>query len=153
MNYQDGEILVVEILETVNGFSTTNVGRGSKWKLLRSGKSDHYAVARKGAYTETFFTNTGKQQSFRTIIEVLQRVKENLDDRYNELLDYADAITEALDTKRTLGNITVSNILRDANVTGGSEVTEIWTQNGTVLEWIKTEIFLDWTGEKYVTFN
>lgn len=152
MNYKAGEVLAAQLLEGISGFDSKNIGRGSKWKYLRSGNSDHYAVLRKGAHTEAFITPKAKEQQYRTVIEVLQRVRENLDDRYDDLLIYADAITTYIDTYRRLGNTDTSEILRDAEISGGDEVKEIWTSNGTVLEWIKIDLFLDWIGEKNVTF-
>lgn len=152
MNYKAGELLAAQIVEGVQGFGSGNVGRGSKWKLLNSGNSDFYAVLRRGQWAESFFTVSEKAQNFRTVIEVLQRVKDNLDDRYDELLEHADAVISCIDKYRRLGNTSADDVLRDANITGGDEVKEIWLDQGRTLAWIKVDIYLDWIGEKHVIF-
>jgi hypothetical protein len=141
MDYKTGEVLAQRIVEGVAGFSSNNVGRGSKWRLLNSGNAEVYAVLRKGQHTETFFTMSLKEQRYRTVVEVIQRVKENLDDRYDELLEHVADITARFDAYRKLDDD--SGDLRDANITGGDEVKEIWLDNGRVFAW---------TGESEVTY-
>jgi len=148
MSYKAGEILAETQVKLVTGFSDSNVGRGTKWIWLNSGNSDHYAVLRKGIHTEAFLTVTQKERNYRTIIEILQRVKDDLTDRYDNLLDYVEDIITRLDRYRKLADTTAT--LRDANITGGDEVKEIWIHDA--LAWIKVEIYLDWTEDENVTF-
>ena len=148
MSYKNGEILITEQVEAVGGFSGVNVGRGTKWRLLNSGDADHYAVVRKGQHTEAFETKTQKERRYRTVIEVLQQVSEDLTDRYDDLLGYADAITDRLDKYWQLADTTGDIV--DANVSGGDEVKEVWIRD--VLAWIKVEIFVDWLEVVHVVF-
>jgi len=148
MSYIDGEILAEAQVKNTEGFDSSNVGRGTKWKWLNSGNSDHYAILRKGRHTEPFYTFEIKDKTYRTIIEVVQRVKDDLTDNYDALLEYADAITARLDQYRRLAD--TANAIRDANITGGDEVKEIWIRD--VLAWIKIDIYLDWSEDANVTF-
>lgn len=148
MSYQAGEVLIETQIQAVSGFSADNVGRGTKWRLLNSGNSDHYAVLRKGQHTEIFETKTQKERRHRTVIEVLQRVNEDLTDRYDSLLGYTDAITDRLDQYWQLADTT--NAIIDANITGGDEVKELWIRD--VLAWIKIELYVDWMEVDNVTF-
>ena len=148
MAYSDGEILAEAQVAQVAGFDGSNVGRGTKWRLLNSGRSDHYAVLRKGQHTEPFLTFEVKNKSYRTIIEVIQRVNADLVDNYDALLEYADLITARLDAYRKLAD--TAGAIRDANITGGDEVKEIWIRD--VLAWIKVELYLDWSEDEPITY-
>lgn len=146
--YKDGEILAAEQVASVTGFDDTNVGRGTKWKYINSGGADHYAILRKGQHTETYIANRQKEKKHRTIIQVLQRVKDNLTDRYDDLLDHADNIIARLETRRLLGD--TGSTVFDANITGGDEVKELWIRE--TLAWIYVDIYLDWQEQYNVTF-
>jgi hypothetical protein len=146
--YIDGELLAEAQVLQADGFSSVNVGRGSKWKFINSGSSDHYAILRKGAHTELFQTLRTKDKRYRTIIEVLQRVNDDLTDNYDALLQYADNIIARLDAYYQLAD--EASTIRDANVTGGDEVKEIWIRD--TFAWIKVEIFLDWSEDETITF-
>ena len=152
MSYITGERLAEAQVVQVEGFNSKNVGRGTKWKWLNSGNSDHYAVLRKGPHTEPFITLRIKDKKYRTIIEVIQRVStgenQTLEDNYDALLQYTDNIITRLDAYYQFAD--TANTIRDANVTGGDEVKEIWIRD--TLAWIKVEVFLDWSEDATITF-
>lgn len=154
MAYIDGERLAAEQVASVTGFSTTNVGRGSKWKYLNIGDSDHYAILHKGQWVEDWTTLQEAGHNHRTLIDVIQKVTtandQTLVDNYDNLLTYVDDIVTRLEQYRKLGD--TSSIVRDANVTGGDDVKELWINQGTTLAWIYTTIYLDWSEDERITF-
>lgn len=154
MAYIDGEILAAQQIEQATGFSSLSVGRGTKWVYLNSGASDHYAILHKGAWVQDWNTLREATHTFRTVIEVIQTMATINDntatDNYDILLNYADAIIARLEAYRKLGD--TSGTLRDANITGGEEVKELWLDQGKTLAWIYTAIYLDWSEDEQVTF-
>lgn len=150
MSYRDGEILLKAQVVQVAGFSDANVARGDKWVILNSGSADHYAILRKGEHLRTWDTMRQHTSTYRTIIEVIQRINDTQEINYDACLEYADAIAARIDQYRKLADTT--GLLRDANVTGGSEAKGIWTNTGDKPSWIMTDVFVDWSEESNVTF-
>lgn len=147
MSYTVGEVLAAAQVTAVTGFSSSNVTRG-EWGILNSGKSDHYAILKRG---ETNFVWEGRSntENYRTIIEVWQRVKDD-QASYDLLNGYVDTIKARLDSYRKLADTT--GTLRDANLVGTGVITEQWRNNADGPAWLKIELYLDWTEESYVNF-
>lgn len=148
VTYIEGERLVAEQVEAVEGFNSSNVSRGS-WSVLNSGNSDHYAIIRRGELRREWITGRQVANNYRTIIEVWQRL---VDDKtsYDALLEHAYNITARIDQYRKLSDTDGS--LRDANLTGGSVVTEQWRNQADGPSWLKVELYLDWSEDEIITF-
>lgn len=128
---------------------STSVARG-KWGLLNSGHSDHYAILKPGAFSREFETMRINTTEWRTIIEVWQGY---LDDgtTLTSLEGHVANIIARFDQYRKLADTTKA--IQDANITGGSEVTEQWRNTGDGPSWLKQDLFLDWSEESNVTFT
>jgi hypothetical protein len=150
MSYRDGEVLIYAQVIQVAGFSATNVSRGDKWAILNSGKSDHYAVIRKGEHRREWDSLREQVSIYRTIIEVIQRINDTQEANYDACLEYADAVAARIDQYRKLADTT--GLLRDANLTGGSEAKGIWINTGDKPGWIMVDLFVDWQEAENVTF-
>lgn len=145
--YKDGELLIEAQVAQATGFNTGNVTRAT-WKILNSGNNDHYAIIKRGESTRVW-EGTSHTRNYRTIIEVWQRVKDD-QDSYDALNEYADNIETQLDPYFQLAD--TAGTIRDANLSGSSVVTEQWRNNSDGASWLKLDLFVDWSEEKYVTF-
>lgn len=150
MSYIDGEKLILTQIQQVTGFNATNAVRGDKWSVLNSGNDDHYVVLRKGEHTRAWQTLRQNLSTYRTIIEVLQRINDTQVANYDAVLEYADAITARLDPYFKLAD--TANEIQDANLTGGGEAQGIWTNTGDRPSWLMVSLFLDWSEVSNVTF-
>lgn len=147
MSENAGITLLSTQIQAVSGFSSSNVDVAD-WKLLNSGRSDHYAILKPGAAERPPLSFTVKDNNYRTIIEVWQRYKDD-GTTLTSLLTHVDNITARIDQYRKLADTTKT--LRDANVTGYGEVTEQWSRDGG-LSWLKRDVFVDWTEEEALTY-
>lgn len=148
MSYQTGEALALTQVQASTGFDSTNTSRG-KWGILNKGSSDHYAILKPGPFSVEGETFTQKGRYWRCIIEVWQRYKDdgssltNLEGHIENIIDRIDQYRKLADTTGTI---------QDANITGGSEVTEQWIQGGDGPSWLKQDLYLDWTEEAQITY-
>lgn len=149
MTYIAGETLAATQVANATGFSSTTVSRGN-WNILNSGKSDHYAVLKRGEVRREWIANRIMTDNFRTIIEVWQRVVTTDSSAYDALLNHCDNITARIDQYRKLADTT--GTLRDANITGASVVTEQWRNNSDGPSWLKVDLYLDWSEDENITF-
>ena len=147
MSETAGLTLIKTQVQATSGFSSANVDTAD-WKLLNTGASDHYAILRPGPTERPQVTGRIVANNYRTIIEVWQRYKDD-GTTLTTLLDYVDAITARLDPRRKL--IDTTNTVRDANVTGYSEVMQKWTKDGGV-SWLERDITVDWIEEEVITY-
>lgn len=149
MSYSAGEALALTQVQAVTGFASTNTSRG-KWGILNSGASDHYAILRSGEFTVIWDSLRIHTTQWRTVIEVWQRYKDD-GTSYTSLLTHVANITARLEKYRKLADTT--GTLQDANLTGGSAITEQWRNNSDGPSWLKQELYLDWSEESTVTFS
>jgi hypothetical protein len=147
MSESAGLTLISTQVQAATGFSSSNVDIAD-WKLLNSGKSDHYAIIRPGPTERPQLTMRTVDNRYRTVIEVWQRYKDD-GTTLTSLLGYVDAITARLDPRRKL--VDTTGTIRDANITGYSEVTEQWNKDGGP-SWLKRDILLDWLEEEVITY-
>jgi hypothetical protein len=146
MAYNDGEALIATLLETATGFTSANITRG-KWGILNSGNSDHYAILRRGGWTQALDTQAVYRVTYRSIIEVWQRLTDDGTSAIS-LYTHVENVRNHLSPYKLLGG---SGIL-DANVVGGGETKEMWTTKGDAPSWLKEEIWLDWSEQDTVTY-
>lgn len=149
MNYIDGEKLIAARVEEVTGFSPANVRRGA-YGVINSGASDHYAIIHAGGSTRNQETFSTKLSTHRTVIEVWQRLKDDIPS-IDSLYEHVAAIVSALDPLRDMSSD--GTYIRDANIIGVGEVKEMWTTKGDAPSWFKQDIFVDWSEEDNVTYT
>lgn len=148
MGYTDGEAKLLTRVQAVSTyFSSTNTARGD-WKMLNEGRSTIYAILKQGAgSTEDMVTFKINAVTWQSIIEVWQRYSDK--NSYTTLLTVVDALKDSLVTYPKIG--ASDGTIRDARVTGYSEIQEMWTAQGG-LEWIRQDLFFEWVEETNVTF-
>lgn len=148
MSYIEGEILAEAQVKLSDGFGSDNVVRGD-WRILNTGKSDHYAILRRGVVAYEWQAMRINTATYRTVIEVWQRLKDS-QESYDDLLTYADNIVTRIRQYRKLAD-TASTVF-DANITGSGDVTEQWRNNSDGPSWLKVELYIDWSEQDNVTF-
>ena len=147
MSESAGITLLKTQVQSATGFSSANVDIAD-WKLLNTGASDHYAIINPGAVNRPPLSFSVRDNEYRTIVQVWQRYKDDGTTLTN-LLGHVDNITARIDQYRKL--VDTTKTLRDANVTGYSEVLEQWNKGGG-LEWLRRDIFVDWVEEEAITY-
>lgn len=150
MTESAGLTLIETQVKAVTGFNgtPTNVSI-SKWGILNSGISDHYAVIRPGPAERPRLTMRIRDQQYRTVIEVWQRYKDD-GTTLTSLLTHVNNITARLDKYRKLADTT--GTIRNADASSLGDVTEQWRDNADGPSWLKREINVDWTEETNVTY-
>lgn len=147
MSESSGEALIIALLKTVTGFSATNVSYGN-WKLLNTGKSDHYAIVKPGQFTREQLTMSANVARWNTIVEIWQRYKDDATS-LESLRTHIDNVSAKVAQYRKLGDTT--NTVIDATVTSGSEVQEQWRRGGG-LSWIRRDLVITWSEYEAVTY-
>lgn len=147
MSESAGLTLISAQVQLATGFSSSNVVI-SKWGVLNSGKSDHYAIIKPGRSPRTQLTFSVKDNEYQTIIEVWQRYKDDGTSLTN-LIGHVDNITTRLDKYRKLADTT--GTIRDANVSEYSEVKEQWTKDGGI-SWLSRDVIVTWQEEEQISY-
>lgn len=109
MGYNECEALWLSLLRAMPEFDSNNTSR-KDWKILNSGKSNYYAVLKKGEVVRermAFSTDVAHRQ---TIIELWVRYREDGTDAI-QMDDLTDAITNYVGSYR-LGGDSVGTIQR-----------------------------------------
>src|SRR5690348_7708824 len=114
MSYPAGEALALTQLRAVSGFSATNTSRG-KWKLLSSGKSNHYGILKPGPFKISDRSQIGTL--WRTVIMIYQRYKDD-GDSMTDLEANVSAVILRFRQYRKLGDTT--GTISDSSVIEGS---------------------------------
>lgn len=149
MTESAGLTLIQTQVQAVSGFNTAGNVTISKWGILNSGKADHYAIIKPGMVERPRITMRTRDIDYRTVIEVWQRYKDD-GTTLTTLLGYVDAIAARLDKYRKLADTT--GAIRDAEVSGYSEVTEQWRDNADGPSWLKRDVYVDWKAETTPTY-
>lgn len=147
MSESAGLTLISAQVQLATGFSSSNVAI-SKWGILNSGKSDHYAIIKPGRSPRTQLTFSVKDNEYQTVIEVWQRYKDDGTSLTN-LIGHVDNITTRLDKYRKLADTT--GTIRDANVSEYSEVKEQWTKDGGI-SWLSRDVIVTWQEEEQISY-
>jgi hypothetical protein len=150
MDYSTGEGLILTIVRGLADFDAQNSSRAD-WKILNSGKSDHYAILKTLAPEMQWISPTSYHARYRTVIEVWQRYTDDFTTQTN-LYSYWNTIVKGLQPYRYLNDTT--DTIVDAGVSAGSEVQEAWVEMeaGRRLEWLRWDIYVDWQEQVTVTF-
>lgn len=148
MSYSDGEALILTQIQAATNFDATNTSRG-KWGILNKGVSDHYVILKPGPFIIEGETLTQKINRWRTVIEVWQRYKDD-GTSMTDLEGYVEDIFDRINQYRKIGDS--AGVVQDANITGGSEVTEQWRDRADGPSWLKQELYLDWWEEDDITY-
>lgn len=149
MNYINGEKAIAARVEEAVGFSSANVKRGA-YGILNSGNSDHYAIIHAGGSARNQETLTAKLNVHRTVIEVWQRLIDDVSS-LDSLYEHVASVVNYLDPLRRMSDD--GTYIRDANVTAIGEVKEMWTTKGDGPSWFKQEIMVDWSEDDNVTYT
>lgn len=153
MTESAGITLIETQVDAVTGFNKTGASANvaiAKWGILNKGFSDHYAIIKPGPVERPRITMRIRDNSYRTIVEVWQRYKDD-GTTLTTLLGHCDAIAARLDKYPYLADTT--NAIRVSDVSGFSEVTEQWTNNADGPSWLKREIYVDWKEESNVSYS
>ncbi len=147
MTYKAGESLILNRVQNLTSFSTENCSQGN-WKILNSGKSDHYAILRPGPFERLPITITSIQSNWTTVVEVWQRYQSDSE----TLTDLQALITEVIDEideYRLLAD--TEKVVQDAVVRSAGDVLEVGPTDGAP-QWLKWELIIDWKEEAEVTY-
>lgn len=146
--YNDGEALLAALLQTVAGFSASNVKRAD-WSVLNSGLSARYIILRPGAFTRSE-QGSGLvfENKWTTVIEVWQQY---VDDGTTGTALQADAmaVMNKIDQYRKLGDTTGK--VRDATVRRGDGIEQVLGKAGDGPFWLRWSLHLTWEEEENVT--
>ena len=145
MSEATGEAAVLTKLRSVTGFSSTNTAHAN-WKLLNSGKSDHYGIVKSGPFERSAIGLSTYDSVFSTVIEVWQRYKDDADSN-TSLRTYVDSIIAYFDQYRKLGNTVLDSIIAE-----GGEVEEMWREKDDGPSWLKRDLVVRWVEYSDVTF-
>jgi hypothetical protein len=141
MSYSAVEALALTQVRAVSGYNTTNTSRG-KWGILNSGKSTdgRYAILKPGPFVTAQGAMAANVNTWRTIIQVWRRYKDDGDTLTNLEAD-VELLRVRFAQYRKLADTT--NKISDASIVGGGEVQERWTKGGNGPAWLMQEIYLD----------
>lgn len=148
MSYSNGESLLLTLVASVTGFSSTNTSRG-KWGMLNKGLSARYAILKPGAFTRRFIGHTLVQETWSTIVEVWRRYEDDGTSMTNLEADVENVINK-IDTSPRMGDTT--GTITDSNAIGGGAVQEVMDKDGNGPYWVKQDITVQWQEETLVTF-
>ena len=145
MGYNDGEALVLTRVRACTGFDTSNTSRGD-WKLLNSGRDDHYAILRPGAMSLEFISVGQYTITWQTLIEVWQRYTDEIESKSN-------LCTHVVNLFSTLAypHLGSASIVQDAMIVNGDEPQVMVGKDGGP-SWLRWTLQLRWTEEEVVTY-
>ena len=146
MSYKDGEDLVIARVRACTGFGRHNVSQAD-WKVLNSGKSDHYAIVRPGGFEIEWSTLRQYTAHYNTVIEVWQRYIDDTQTATN-LYALVNNILALLSYWK-LGDTGTS--IQDSTITGAETVEEMWNESGGP-SWLRWSINVQWDELTTVTF-
>ncbi len=148
MSYRTGEQAIATLLEGVTGFSPLIITR-SKWGILNTGKSDHYAILKPGPASSKWTSLRVEETTWGTTIQVWQRFRKDGSD-VDALEDYANAITGRIEQYPHLGLGGDSAVVLSC-VNKVSEILEMWAKAGGP-QWIRMDLLVEWKEWTQYTF-
>lgn len=150
MAYSDGEVLIESIILALPEFDRQNVSRAD-WGILNNGKSDHYAILRRGAMgtrERAWIAPTVYVARWTTYIEVWQKVLPDIGQTHSELYRHTESIMTILD-QPGLGDATAT--IQDSNIPGIGEPEEMWSGSGGPV-FLRLVVELAWDEERTVVY-
>lgn len=146
MSEATGEAAVLATLRLATGFSSTNTALAN-WKLLNTGKDDHYGIVKAGPFTRESSSALGSYDAtWSTVVEVWQRYKNDVDS-YTSLRTHIDNVIAKFDAYPQLGDVVF-----DSMITEGGEVEEMWRENSDGPSWLKRDLTVTWQEYTNPTF-
>ena len=145
MSYSTGEALILTRVRACTGFTSANTARAN-WKLLNSGKSDHYAIIRPGGFAVEWQTLGMAVFRYTTVIELWQRYTDDTTTQTN-LYGYIANLYGLLDYPH-LGS---SASIQDSTIMGADAPEEMWRNEGGPA-WLRWSMRVEWTEERSATF-
>ena len=146
MSYSTGEALILTRVRACTGFDSTNTSRAN-WKILHSGKSDHYAILRPAGFAVEWQTLSMAVFRYTTLVEVWQRYTDDTITQTN-LYGYIANLYSLLDYPH-LGDTT--GAIQDSTITGADDPQEMWREDGGP-KWLRWLMRIDWAEQRTVTF-
>lgn len=146
--YADGEKLIATKVKYCEKFGPDNVTQ-CNWKVLNTGKADHYAILRPGPFDIEWLTPTVYRGNYTTIVEVWQRYKDDGVSQNNLYLLIGYLMT-GLQPERFMDDTT--GTIQDATISGSGAVAEMWNRGGRGPAWLKWEINVNWKQQVEVTY-
>lgn len=147
--YGAGEALILALVKTATGFSSSACTRGD-WKVLNGGKAAAYAILRPGRPGERIFEGHNLvTDSWTTVVEVWRRYAQD-GTSLTTLEADVEAILAKIDAYPHLNDKSGYVYTSDAQVTG--EPTEQWTRGGGPA-WLRWIVTVTWSGQRTRTFS
>lgn len=144
MSYTAGEAAILAQVQTCTGFSSTNTSR-SNWGVLNSGKDDHYAILRPGAFATAWISPTVYEARYNTVVEVWQRWKDDTSTHTSLYAHIANLMALMTNPDMDAG-------LLDSSITGAEAPEEMWRKSGGP-SWLRWRINIAWSDQVQVTFS
>ena len=147
MSYATGEEALLDVIRRVHGYNQYNTSRGN-WRVLNKGASDHYVILRQGGWTAAYVSMCTLQITYRTVVEVWQRYKDDTTS-YIDLLGHTNELVVGIEPERLLGG--TAGVI-DASVKEAGQPAEMWKKGGGPA-WLKQEFIVEWLHQTDVTFT
>ena len=145
MAYSDGEALLLTVVQSITGFSSTNTSRAD-WSILNKGTSDHYAILRPGEFSNENLSPTLQQLNWTTVIEIWQKYTDDGTTQTN-LYAHDDNMLGV----RAYRVVSDSDVVLDANLTGGAEPQEMWNSGGGP-QWLRWMMTMEWSEQECIDY-
>lgn len=148
MSYSDGEALILNLVQELPDFGAKNATRAD-WTVLNSGKSDHYAILRRGSMNSNRVWQTANVYvaSWQTIVEIWQRILPDSFETRTRLFEHAESVMTLLEYP-TLGDTT--GTIQDSSIPEMGEPEEMWKDGGAL--YLKLEIGVTWDEQREISF-
>jgi len=148
MSYQTGEANWLTRLQAMSQFTGNNSARG-KWGLMNRGADNQYAILKPGPAERVMISSIVRQNTWRTIIQLWQRYKDD-GTSMTDLEALVSAVLTELDKYRFIG-AGADAAIQDANITEVRETQEIRaTPSGGPL-WLMVELVGEWNEEETIS--
>jgi hypothetical protein len=149
MSYSTGQTLALSRVRACTGFTGTTNTSETDWKMLNTGRSDHYAILRPGAFSGEWLSATVIMWHYVTVIELWQQYTDDTTTQSNLYTHIGNLITGLLPERKM--NDTVGSV-NDATPKSAGEVEEMWKGSGGPA-WLRWSVSLEWTEQQEITYT
>jgi hypothetical protein len=148
MAYADGEALILNRIQQLPGFGVANATRAD-WTVLNSGKSDHYAILRRGRMARRdWLTPVTYRASWLTVIEVWQKVLPNQAETRTRLFEHVETIMRLLEYPRLSDD---AGTIEDSDIPEIGEPEEMWTRDGGPV-YLRVQLEMVWNEQREIAY-
>lgn len=151
MTYASGEELIANIIRDLPEFDASNVAR-SDWTILNNGKSDHYAIVRRGAMGargREWISPTVYVARWVTYVEVWQKVLPDNGLTRSELFRHVESVMTLLELP-TLAD--PDGVIQDSSIPGMTEPEEMWTAGGGPV-FLRITVEVVWDEQREIAYQ